>query len=338
MAAALAAVGVVASCGSDEGTSGPREVTLMLDWTPNTNHAGIYLAAADGLFADAGIDLRILQPGETGALQAVATGHADVGISVQEAVVPAQAEGLPVISIAAIVQHNTSSLLALADTGIAGPADLPGHRYGGFGGQLERAIIERLIECAGGDPAALDIVEVGNTDARVGLESGAFDVVWVFDAWDTLRLQQAGVAVTTIPLRDHLDCIPDWYTPLVITSTALARDDPALVAAFTHATATGYERAIADPQAAADALLAAAPELDEELVRASAEFLAPEYAADAPRWGHQRQDVWQRFVSFLVDTGLVAGPTPDVDTMFTNRFLPPAAESAAPGPGSTEGS
>lgn len=299
-----------------------RDVILVLDWTPNTNHGGIYAAEAAGYYDDVGIDLEIIQPGETGALQAVATGNAEFGISVQEALVPAQTEGVPVVSIAAIVQHNTSSLMSLEDSNIDGPADLAGYRYGGFGGQLETALISTLVECAGGDPDGVEYVEVGNTDYRVGLESGAFDFVWIFDGWDKLRLEQAGVAIATVPFIDHVDCIPDWYTPLIVTSREQIDDDPALVADFVAATARGYELAIDDPSAAADALLAAAPELDEDLVRASADYLAGQYDRDAPQWGYQDAAVWATFVDFLVESGLLTEAPTDVAALYTNEFLP----------------
>ncbi|MFV0260158.1 MAG: ABC transporter substrate-binding protein [Acidimicrobiales bacterium] len=304
--------------GSDEGL---RPVTLVLDWTPNTNHGGIYLADQAGYYAAAGIDLEIIQPGDTGSIQAVATGHADFGVSVQESLIPAQVQGVPVVSVAAIVQHNTSSLMALASSGITDPSSLPGQTYGGFGGQLEQALIDRLVECSGGDPSEVVYVEVGNTDYRVGLETDAFDFVWVFDGWDKIRMEQAGVPVVTIPFIDHLDCIPDWYTPLLMTSTELAADDPELVADFLAATAQGYDEAIADPAAAADALLAGAPELDPELVRASAEYLAGQYALDAPQWGYQDREVWVGFSDFLVEAGMIDEPV-DVTTAFTNKFLP----------------
>ena len=315
----------LAACGGDDDTADTtaalRPVTLVLDWTPNTNHGGIYLAEANGWYAEAGIDLEIIQPGTAGGLQAVASGSADFAISVQENIVPAQAEGVPVVSIAAIVQHNTSSLISLTSTGIATPGDLPGHKYGGWGGPLERALIDRLVECAGGDPAAVDFVEVGNTDYRVGLESGAFDFVWVFDGWDKLRLEQAGVDVTTIPFIEHTDCIPDWYTPLIAASDELITGDPELVEAFLAATSRGYDAAIGDPGAAADALLAAAPELDEQLVRASADYLAAQFTADAPRWGEQSEDVWAGFVAFLAEEDLLRTDL-DPAALFTNEFLP----------------
>lgn len=332
---AASAVLLVAACGdSDTETSTEpraetstvavdvRGVTLVLDWTPNTNHGGIYAAEAAGFYDEAGIDLEIIQPGESGALQAVATGNAEFGISVQEALVPAQTQGVPVVSIAAIVQHNTSSLLSLDKSNIDGPADLIGHRYGGFGGQLETALISRLVECSGADPDGVEYVDVGNTDYRVGLESGAFDFVWIFDGWDKIRLEQAGVGVSTVSFIDHVDCIPDWYTPLLVTSSAQIDDDPALVADFVAATARGYQLAIDNPTEAADALLAAAPELDADLVRASADYLADQYDLDAPQWGYQDDETWTTFVDFLVESGLLIDPPTDIAALYTNEFLP----------------
>jgi len=319
LAAIALVVGIspAASSGDDE----LRTVTLVLDWTPNTNHSGIYAADAEGFYAEAGIDLRVIQPGEGGSLQAVGTGNAEFGISVQEALIPARLAGLPTVSIAAIIEKNTSSLMALSETGVSRPADLAGLRYGGFGGQLETELVRRIVECDGGDADAVDFVEVGNTDYRVGLENGAFDFVWIFEGWDKMRLDLAGVDVTTIPFIDYEECIPNWYTPLIVTSEGLIEDEPDLVREFMAATARGYRLAMADPATAADHLLSAAPELDEELVRASAAYLAERYAASEDSWGRQDRDTWLAFARFLVDAGL-ADRLIDVDAAYTNEFLP----------------
>lgn len=332
----IAATFVLGACGDDDNSSpavvdgpgatndsnsGSRSVTLVLDWTPNTNHGGIYMAEAEGLYDDAGIDLNIIQPGESGALQAVGTGNAEFGISVQEALIPARAAQVPAVSIAAIIQKNTSSLMALADSAISTPKDLEGHAYGGFGGQLETALLDALVACDGGDPSKVDVVEVGNTDYRVGLEGGNFDFVWIFDGWDKIRLEQAGVDVSTIPFIDYEECIPNWYTPLIVTSEDLIADDPDLVRDFMKATARGYEMAMENPAAAADHLLAAAPELDAELVKASAEYLSTRYANDPAEWGTQDADTWAAFNTFLTDSGLVQAEI-DVDAAYTNDFLP----------------
>jgi ABC-type nitrate/sulfonate/bicarbonate transport system substrate-binding protein len=319
--------------------SGPadveRDVTVMLDWTPNTNHSGLYVAEANGWYADAGLNVEIIQPGEQGGLPALASGDADFAISAQEQLTPARAQGAPVVSIAAIIASNTSSLAALADEGIARPRDLAGHRYGGFGGDLETELVQRLVECDGGDPGAVEFVEVGNVDYRVGLERDHFDFVWIFDGWDGIRLRQAGLDLTTLPFADYFDCIPDWYTPLLATSEQLIDSDPAVIEDFMQATARGYQTAIDDPGAAADALLEAAPELDERLVRESAEYLAGHYrAADQP-WGVQDDEVWRDFTDFLRQAGILEGDFV-IEDAYTNDFMPDASASE-PADGQVDG-
>ena len=103
---------------TDADDSAPRDVTVMLDWTPNTNHSGLYLAEANGWYGDEGLDVEIIQPGEQGGLPALASGDADFAVSVQEQLLPARAQGAPVVSIAAIIPTNTSSLVMLADEGV----------------------------------------------------------------------------------------------------------------------------------------------------------------------------------------------------------------------------
>jgi ABC-type nitrate/sulfonate/bicarbonate transport system substrate-binding protein len=130
-----------------------------------------------------------------------------------------------------------------------------------------------------------------------------------------------GVELTTLPFRDFQDCIPNWYTPIVIAGEELLVDDPEVVDAFLAATAAGYELAAEDPTAAADALLAAAPELDEQLVRASAEYHAPLFTEGAGAWGVQEEEVWTEFEAFLREAGLTEDEV-DVSVAFTNAHLP----------------
>lgn len=331
LALVVVLVGLVggAACGGNRATTGEgttsegatKKVTVMLDWTPNTNHAGIYLAQAQGWYRDAGLDVEIIQPGETGSVQALGAGNVDFAVSVQEEILPARANGVPVVSIAGIIAHNTSSLVALGSEGITRPRDLAGKRYGGFGGQLERALVTALVACDGGDPEAVEFVEVGNVDYAVGLTRNQFDFIWAFDAWDVIRLRdREALDVVRIPFADHLACIPDWYTPLLATNEELIEASPATVQAFVGATRRGYQEAMASPETAAATLLAAVPELDGELVERSAAHLAGLYAEDPGRWGLQDVEVWRRFAEFLSGAGLVEDEV-EVDAAFTNRFL-----------------
>jgi len=322
LAAAVLTAGFLTACGSETPSASPQKVTVVLDWTPNTNHSGVYLAKRDGLYATAGLDVEIIEPDEGGGLPQLAAGRAQFAFSYAEQLLPARAQGTPVVSIATVLTTNTSSLVAPADRAIHRPRDLVGKTYGTFGGQIERPLIEALVRCDGGDPTKVKFLDVGNADYRVGFRKHAYDVVWVFDGWDVIRLRDIEhMAVTTIPFRDYLRCIPDWYTPIITTTERLARDRPDLVRSFLSATAEGYRRAAADPQAAADALDAAVPESDRALVRASAAFLAPFYATAPHAWGVQDPRVWARFDTFLRDNKILTGGPP-VTTAFTNDFLP----------------
>lgn len=322
--AGLLAVALVASAcaGPASGDDGaPRHVTIALDWTPNTNHAGLYLAQARGWFADAGLDVEILEPGEVSGLQALAGGHADLAYTVAEAVVPAREQGVDVVSVAAVIEQNTSSLIALTSSGITRPRDLAGKVYGTYGSDLEVALIRALVACDGGDPDAVETVPLASDDMRIGLTEHQYDYAWVFDAWDTLRLRELdGLDVTTIPFAEHTDCIPNWYTPLVATTDRELATNRDTIEDTLAVLGRGYREAMADPEAAADALLEAAPELDPDLVRASAGYLAERYAPDPESWGHQDAATWAAFVAFLENNGLVE-PGIDVGALWTDDVL-----------------
>jgi ABC-type nitrate/sulfonate/bicarbonate transport system substrate-binding protein len=331
---ALAVAGaafLAAGCGDDDDESTPSgdggggeltSVTLMLDWTPNTNHAGIYIAQQNGWYEEEGLDVTIVEPAQAGVAQVVASGQAEFGISVQEALIPARAEGVPLVGIAAIIQHNDSSFMSLESDGITAPKDLEGKTYGGYGGILETALLETLVECDGGDPSTIDQVEVGDANFLALMEDDQFDFVWIFEGWDGVRAREVEEKpISTIKFRDHLDCIPDWYTPMIITSEDMIEEDPETVRAFLAATSRGYEEAGKDADASAEALLAGAPELDEELVRAAAEYHVGKYVDEGRQWGLQDGEIWDGFVTFLVDAGLIEEPI-DIGAAYTNDFLP----------------
>ena len=331
--AALAALLLACSGGGEKAapsastTSAPtatpvalRKATLMLDWTPNTNHSGIYVAKQQGWYRDAGIDLDIVEPSGTGASQVVGAGRAEFGITVAESLLPARQAGNPIVSIATIMPVNDSSLMAV-DPSIRRPRDLQGKKYGGFGGQLERQLISELVKCDGGDPAKIDFVDVGNVDYIAGMDQKRFDFVWVFEGWDVVRARESlGRQVNTIKFADYLQCIPNWYTPVFIASEQTIKNDPALVRAFLAATSRGYEFAAAKPQETADLLLRAVPELDRKLVTASAASLAPKYVAKGKRWGDQDPAVWAKFEAYLRQGGLLKSAV-DPQASFTNAFL-----------------
>jgi ABC-type nitrate/sulfonate/bicarbonate transport system substrate-binding protein len=212
--------------------------------------------------------------------------------------------------------------MSLQQTKIKRPKDFEGKTYGGFGGPLETQIIKKLVTCDGGDPAKVNFVEVGNIDYLAGMEARQFDFVWVFEGWDVLRANKVvQTPVTSVTFKDWTKCIPDWYTPVFITSESMIKNKPELVRKFMEATSRGYDVAGTDAQAAADALIAGAPESDQQLVTASAAYHLGKYVDKGRQWGRQDLVIWQEFAKFLKDAGLFDKGV-DVAKAFTNDFLP----------------
>jgi ABC-type nitrate/sulfonate/bicarbonate transport system substrate-binding protein len=299
------------------------KVRVGLDWTPNTNHTGLYVAQAKGYYAQQGLEVEILGAQEGGTVeQLVATGRLDFGISYQEGVTQARVEGVPIVSIAAIIQHNTSGFASRAEEGITSPRDFIGKKYGAFGSPVEQAVIKGLLECAGvGDQFdQVQFVDIGSSDFFVATERDEVDFVWIFKGWTGIEAEVRGVPLNIVMMND-LQCIPDYYTPVLITGEKLIAEQPDLVRRFLAATSAGYRFAIEQPGEAADILLKAAPELDAELVRRSQQYLAGQYQAEAARWGEQKLEVWRAYAQWMADRNLIARMI-EPEKAFTNDFLP----------------
>ncbi len=162
-------------------SQGPRPLTTMtlaLDWTPNTNHTGIYVALDKGWYRDEGINLQLLPYSSNVSPDVlVSSGKADVGISATEGVVADAAVGQPVVSIAAIIQHNTSALVSLASSGLTRPSMFDGKTYGAFGAPYETAVVGEIIKRDGGRGVFKSVTL--DVDAMQALESHRIDFVWV---------------------------------------------------------------------------------------------------------------------------------------------------------------
>ncbi|HLE23751.1 MAG TPA: ABC transporter substrate-binding protein [Anaerolineales bacterium] len=312
---------LLAGCTATVTPASPTAVTLMLDWVPNTNHSGVFVAQQEGYFADEGLQVDIVQPGEVYAELAVAGGGADFGVSFQEQVTLARADGVPLVSIAAILQHNTSAFAARSGSGGGTPAGWEGLRYGSFGSPFERPTVEGLMECAGGDVGRVVWIETGFTDPLSLLQQGQIDLAWIFYGWQGVQAEQLGVDLDLVMMEDHFDCIPDYYTPVLIASEATLAERPALAGSFLRALARGYAFAAERPDEAAEILLTAAPELDREVVLASQRWISPRYQAEAARWGEQSADRWQTYADWMTSQGILA-ETLDAAQAFSNEYLP----------------
>ncbi|KUO64834.1 MAG: ABC transporter substrate-binding protein [Gracilibacter sp. BRH_c7a] len=296
------------------------ETTIMLDWAPNTNHTGLYVALEKGYFQAEGLDVSIVNPSSQGTLeQLVATGNVDFGISHQEQVTTARISGLPVVSLAALIQHNTSGFASLKSKNIRSAKDFENKVYGGWDLPSETAILTALMQKENLDFSKLEMVNIGESDQLVALERD-IDLTWIFYGWTGIQAEQRNQELNMIWLKD-VDPALDYYTPVLITSESMIEQKPDVIEKLMKAVSAGYEFAIANPEEAADILIKHAPESDPEMIKQSQLWLSPQYKAEADRWGEQKEVIWESYAQWLFENELVPEKMESAKA-FTNEFLP----------------
>ncbi|NLZ70037.1 MAG: ABC transporter substrate-binding protein [Clostridiaceae bacterium] len=296
------------------------EITFALDWTPNTNHSGLFLARDLGYFAEEGLNVSLQQSDMT-FIEQVGSGAAQFGIASQEQVLQARAASgkVPVVAVAAVIQHNTSGFASPVDRKIVVPKDFMGKTYSGWGTPLEEAFIRTLVEADGGDYSKVKIINQSATDFFAALETEA-DFVWIYKGWDGVAAEVNNYPLNFILLQE-IDPQLDFYSPVIIANESVVREQPELVRRFLRAATRGYMKAIEEPAAAVQALLAEAPELDAELLEKSQNYLNTQYIADALRWGEMTKQRWDDFAVWMDDRGLLESKIA-VDDAWTAEFLP----------------
>ena len=309
-----------AACGAEKN----EPITFVLDWTPNTNHTGVYVALEKGWFREAGLDVQVIQPPEGGADLLVAAGKAQFAVTAQDSIAPALTgeEALPITAVAAILQHNTSGIVSRAGEGMDTPRGLEGHKYATWDSPVEKATIRQVMAADGGDFDKVELIPSTVTDEVSALRSESVDAIWIFYGWAGIACEVAGLPIDYFDFADF-DPILDFYTPIIVSNNQWLKDNPETARAFLSALSRGYAYAAEHPKEAADILMEAAPELksNPELVYKSQEFLAGEYIADASRWGEIDPDRWGGYFGWLNDNGLMETPL-DPTAGFTNEYLP----------------
>jgi ABC-type nitrate/sulfonate/bicarbonate transport system substrate-binding protein len=296
-----------------------KKVTVVLDWTANTNHTGLFVAKEKGYFKEQGLDVDIISPGETGADQLVASGKADFGVSYQESITQARVQNVPIVSIAAIIQHNTSGFASPVKKEIKSPKDFVGKTYGGWGSPVEKAILKSLMSEENANVNKLNIVNMGDADFFTAVKRD-IDFAWIYQGWTGIEAELRGEKLNMIYLTDYSKKL-DYYTPVLATNEKMISKNPKIVKAFMAAASKGYNFAIDNPKEAASILLKDNPDLDKKLVEKSQEWLASKYKDDADRWGEQKLSVWKNYADFLAENKLLEGNFKPKEA-FTNDFLP----------------
>ncbi len=299
------------------------KVSIMLDWTPNTNHTGLYVALEKGYFEEAGLDVEIVEASASGAEASVAAGTVDFGISFQDTLVPAfSAETdsqLPITVIATIIQHNTSGIISLKENGIESPSDMAGHSYATWDMPIEQAIINKVVTDDNGDYSQIELISTYVEDISAALQTN-IDTVWIYYAWDGVAANLAGLDTNFFYFKDYADEL-DYYNPVIIGNNEFLDANPDVTKSFMDAVTKGYTYAIDNPEDAAQILVDSNEGLDLDICTASQIWLADQYQAEASSWGIIDQSRWDAFYTWIYENNLCEYQIPE-GFGFTNEYLP----------------
>ena len=297
-----------------------EDITVVLDWTPNTNHTGLYVALEQGYYKDLGLNVKIIQPPEGTSLDLVAAEKAQFGVSTQEEVAAALSKDtpFPVVAVASIVDHNTSGLILAKEKNIVTTKDLEGKKYATWGMPIEKAILNDVVTKDGGDFSKVKLIPSTVTNVLTAIKTD-IDAVWIFYGWDGIAAKVNKVDTNYIAFKD-INPVFDYYTPVLISNTNYLTKNPAIAKKFLEATQKGYEYAVKEPSKSANILLKYAPELDKNLVIKSQEYLSTQYKAEKPNWGTIDNARWSNFFNWLYTNKLI---TKNIGSKgYTNEYLP----------------
>jgi putative hydroxymethylpyrimidine transport system substrate-binding protein len=316
----------VAGCGEKKeavaGSSGSAQrLTLMLDWFPNADHVGIYQALAEGDFTKADLDVHVEIPSDPAdPLKLLAAGKVDAAISYEPEVLLARNQGLPLVSVAAIVQEPLTSIVSIGSKHIKTAAQLRGKRVGDAGIPYQHAYLQTILARAGVPASSVKEINVGSNlvpamlSGRVDATLGSY---WNYEA---IQLAQLHKHPNVIHMQDV--GVPTYDELVVVVRKNTIVNHPDVVRRFVQALARGYESARRDPQAAVTNLVHGSPGLDPKLQLASVRATLPAFFPSNPAhpWGWQDPAQWNAYGEWMLTNHLISVPNAVLDAS-TNELL-----------------
>jgi putative hydroxymethylpyrimidine transport system substrate-binding protein len=324
VALTLAALALAACGEKSESESGGKEaqsLSLALDFYPNPDHAGIYMAQEKGFFDEAGLDVSISAPSDPSApLKLVASGKSDLAITYEPEVVLAHEEGLPVTAVAAVVNRPLTSLIWLHSSGIESVAGLEGKTVATAGIPYQDAFLTTILGRAKVDPDTVKSVNVGFGLLPALVSGQAQAMLGGYSNVEGVDLQQRGKAPVITPV-DQLG-VPTYDELVIVANTNQLDEQAEEIRLFIAALERGTDAAVADPEAATAAITAANGDLEPKLTAAEVEATLPILAArdgDSP-YGYMNPKQWEAFAAWMRDEELISG-LPKAPELLSNDYL-----------------
>lgn len=309
----------VNSNSSDKKTN--EKVEFILDWVPNTNHTGLYVAKKLGYDKELGIDLDIKRPPEGSTSELISSGHANFGISFQDSLANKFEKGINLTVIATIIDDNTSGIISKKSANITSPKYLDNHSYGTWDDPIEKSIISKIMKNDGGDFNKVKLVPNTADNSVIGIANNLFDSAWVYYAWDVIMANSNSVENNFFFIKNYAPEL-NFYSPVIIANSDYIKSNKETTKKVMTAIKKGYQYAMNHPEEAAEILIENAPELAEkkDFVVKSQLWISKEYAKNPEKWGYIDKNRWNSFYEYLYKNNLV-----NVDLtkkeLFTNEFL-----------------
>lgn len=297
------------------------KVDFILDWVPNTNHTGLYVAKKMGFDKEFGIDLDIKRPPEGSTSDLIASGHANFGISFQDTLAKRFVKGVNLTVIAAIIENNTSGIISEKSKNIITPKDLEGKKYGTWDDPVEKNTIAHIMKNDNADFSKIQLVPNTADNSVIGIANDLFDAAWVYYAWDVILAKHSNLDTNFFYIKDFANEL-NFYSPVIVANSEFIEKNEDITKNVMRAIKKGYQYAISHPEEATNILIENAPELADkkDFVTDSQKWLSKEYAKNPDKWGYIDEKRWNAYYKFLYDQKLI-----DVDlttkTLFTNKYL-----------------
>lgn len=312
----------LAACGerSEPTATGTQDVSVMLDFFPNADHAGFYAAQADGEFDRAGLRIDLRTPSDPSApLKLLAAGKVDVAISYEPELLLARDRGARLVSIGALVQKPLTSIMAVGRR-LRSPAQLEGHTVGTAGIPYQSAYLKTILAARGANPDRVREVNVGFNLVPAMLSKRVFATLGAFWNYEGVQLRRRRKQVTIIPV-DRAG-VPTYNELILVVREQDARRRGPLLRRLMQALTRGQQALRKDPEPALRALLKANPDLDEGHQRAVVKATLPVFFPEDPAkpFGWQEPREWAAYGRWMLRNRLVTQlPSPRA---MTNEFLP----------------
>ena len=287
------------SCGNEQELI---DISLALDWYPNSNHAGIYYGIDNGYFEENDINVDVYTPSDPASiLQTVASGRDEFGISYQPDLLLARSEGIPVVAVHSIVKTPLNSIMTLGDSGIDNPSKLKNKTIGYPGIPLNVGILSSILEEQGLTIDDVELVDVGFDLVPALLSERVDAIIGAFWSHESILIELEGREVNILKFEEW--GIPKYHELVLVTSEEYLKNNEEIVEKFVDAFSKGYEKSIENNDESMKALIAAFPEVNVELETQGIKLLSPlwQESFDSDGMGN-----WNKFADWMKDKGLIS--------------------------------